>query len=246
MGRAIVILICISIISCTARADGNLMFEQANALYHSKNYDSAAKLYTQLVQNGYCSDDLYYNMGNAFYRSKKIGWAIWSYRKSMDIECDKYALDNYKLAKGQIKNPLLEQNEIFFLRWWRSVYSLFTVNGWAIFALSSFVVYLILTYLSLFRKKRINLGIRYTFLALFLSSFFFMFIKYYNNVNHYEAVLVDAAYFNQIGLKDREKVPEGSEIRILDKEPKGKKGQVLVKLSDLREGFIPKQAVKRL
>lgn len=244
--KLFIIALLISAASFNARAEGNIMFEQANALYHSNNYDSAAKLYTQLVENGFCSDDLYYNMGNAFYRAKKTGWAIWSFRKSMAIDCDSYTLDNYLLAKKQIKKPLLEQKEIFFLRWWRSLYTLFTVNTWSVMALLSFVVFLLLTFLVVVKKKRFNKYLRYSFLALFLSSFLLMFIRYYNACNHYEAVMIDAAYFTQVGGTQTEKIPEGSEVRILDKEPAEKEGQVKVKLSDLREGFIEKAAMKRL
>lgn len=242
------LIICLFISAAvhTARADGNIMFEQANALYHIKNYDSAAKLYTRLVENGFCSDDLYYNMGNAFYRARKVGWAIWSYRKSMAIDCDKYTLDNYRLAKKLIKNPLLEQKEIFFLRWWRSLYSLCTVNVWSIWALLSFVVFLLLTFFKVVKKMRIASFLRYSFLALFLSSFLLMFVRYYNGIHHYEAVMIDAAYFTQEGSTEAEKIPEGSEIRILDKKPHAKDDLMKVKLSDLREGYIDKVAMKPL
>lgn len=233
--------ICFSV-----KAEGNIMFEQANALYHSKNYDSAARLYTQLVQNGYCSDDLYYNMGNAFYKSGKTGWAIWSYKKSMIIRCSKNALDNYRLAKKQIKNPLLEQDEIFFLKWWRGLYSLFTVNGWSIVALISFVIFLLSMFLRLVKKKRFTPLLGYIFLFVFVASILLMMIQYHISVNHYDAVLVESALFQTKDSQYNERLPEGSEISMLNSEPKGREGQVMVKLSDLREGYIPKETIKRL
>jgi len=240
-------LVLLSFTACqTAKAGGNVMFEQANALYHSKNYDSAAKLYTQLIQNGYSSDDLYYNMGNAFYKAGKVGWAIWSYRKSMAIQCTKNTLDNYRLAKKQIKNPLLIRKEIFFLHWWQSLYSLLTVNGWAIFALVCFIFFLLHMYFRLVRKKNWSPTVGYLFLILFLLSAFLMFIQYHNKINHYEAVIVERTPFESENVVDKELIPEGSEIIIVDKDPSNKEGRVLVKLSDLREGFVAKRALKRL
>ncbi len=245
MKRLLVVIILI-FGGITAQAGGNIMFEQANALYHSKNYDSAAKLYTQLVQNGYCSDDLYYNMGNAFFKAGKTGWAIWSYKKSMAIKCHRNTLDNYRLAKKQIKNPLLVQDEIFFLKWWRALFSLFTVNNWSLIALVSFIMFLISMVLRSVKKRSIPPLLSYCLLGLFISSALLMMVRYHNNIHHYEAVVVDHAYFEQLGTNEKERLPEGSEIRIIDKEPTDKEGQVLVKLSDLREGFIAKQAIKRL
>ncbi len=222
------------------------MFEQANALYHSKNYDSAAKLYTQLAMNGYNSDDLYYNMGNAFYKAQKTGWAVWAYRKSMLIHCTPYARDNYLLAKKQIANPLLIQQEIFFLRWWQSLYKLFSVNVWAIISLLSFVFFLVLFYLQVIQKKRFPLFIKYTFLSIFVTAFFLMFVRYYAEVNYYEAVVITNTTFKPAQSSQTEMIPEGSEVKILSKNPDGKKDKILIKLSDLREGWIAKKSIKRL
>ncbi len=244
--RYIALIVLFVLGSLHAQAGGNIMFEQANALYHSKNYDSAAKLYTQLVQNGYCSDDLYYNMGNAFYKAQKIGWAIWSYRKSMQIARRPNTLDNYLLAKKQIKQPLIEQDEIFFVRWWRSLYTLFTVNVWSIIALLGFILFLGVYFFETIKKKRYPKFLRITCLTIFLTAMLFMFVRYHNDVQHYEAVLIDTGLFVSSNDQEKEKIPEGSEVRIIDKNPNGKVDMLLVQLSDLRQGYLPKKVVKRL
>lgn len=229
------------------KAEGNIMFEQANALYHSKNYDSASKLYTQLVENGYYSDDLYYNMGNAFFKVQKTGWAIWSYRKSMNLHCDENTLDNYRLAKKQIRNPLLVQKQIFFIRWWKSLYSLFTVNLWALLALGSFIVFLLIFYAQVVLKKGIPAFLRWTFLSLFLSALLFMFVRYYNDINHYEGVIVSTTNFESKEGGRIDKIPEGCEVKVLNKAPgDAMADKILIQLSDLRQGYVPKQSMKRL
>lgn len=73
----------------TLQAGNNIMFDKANQLYHNKNYDSAAKLYQQMIDDGYCSSDLFYNTGNAYYRLNKIGLAIWCYEKAITIQPEK-------------------------------------------------------------------------------------------------------------------------------------------------------------
>lgn len=230
-----------------AKADGNIMFEQANALYHSKNYDSAAMMYTQLVESGYSSDDLYYNMGNAFYKAQKVGWAIWSYKKAMQINCNQNAIDNYRLAKLQIKKPILVQKEIFFLRWWKSLYSLFTVNAWAVIALVSFIIFLLIFYMQVVKKNGIPSFLRFTFLSVFLTALLLMFVRYSNEINHYEGVLIDSATFESKAGGQKDRIPEGSEVRVIENELDGDDAsKLLVKLSDLREGYIPKNTMKPL
>jgi hypothetical protein len=155
-------------------------------------------------------------------------------------------LDNYLLAKKQIKNPLIEQKEIFFLRWWRSFYSLFSINGWAIIALLSFIAFLAQLYVRLIRKKRLSPIIGNLLLGIFLLCAFLMFIQYYNGIHHYEAVVVERVFFESEGSSEPEKIPEGTEIKIVDKEPANKKGYVLIQLSDLREGYVSKKGIKRI
>ena len=64
-------------------AENNIMFEKANQLYHNKNYDSASVLYQQMIQDGYCHPALYYNAGNAYYRTNQIGMAVWCFKKAL-------------------------------------------------------------------------------------------------------------------------------------------------------------------
>jgi len=74
----------------------------------------------------------------------------------------------------------------------------------------------------------------------------FMFVRYHNDVQHYEAVLIDTGLFVSSNDQEKEKIPEGSEVRIIDKNPNGKVDMLLVQLSDLRQGYLPKKVVKRL
>ena len=50
--------------SLQAKAESHLMFEKANQLYHNRLYDSAAGLYQQMINDGYCDPALFYNAGN--------------------------------------------------------------------------------------------------------------------------------------------------------------------------------------
>ena len=89
------------------------MYVKANQLYHNKDYDSAARLYQQMLNDGYCSPDLYYNAGNAYYRTNQVGLAIWCYKKAIQIHPEKNYIDNLALANKRIREPIEKINEIF-------------------------------------------------------------------------------------------------------------------------------------
>ena len=58
---------------------------QANTAYQNEDYELAIQKYMELISNDYLSADLYYNLGNAYYKSNEIGEAIWAYENAHKI-----------------------------------------------------------------------------------------------------------------------------------------------------------------
>ncbi len=57
-------------------------FFHANALYKDGQYDAAAKEYEQLLQSGLESGNLYFNLGNAYFKAGDRGNAILAYERA--------------------------------------------------------------------------------------------------------------------------------------------------------------------
>src|ERR1041385_7273277 len=51
-------------------------FEAANKLYYEANFTNAAAAYEKLIQSGQGSPALYFNLGNAWFKSGQLGRAI--------------------------------------------------------------------------------------------------------------------------------------------------------------------------
>lgn len=232
-------------------AKGNLMFEKANELYHNKNYDSAAALYSELIENHYCSADLFYNAGNAFYRTNKIGMAIWCYRKSLTINKSKAILDNYLLAKKKIQDPIPLLEDIFFIRWWRTFYSLLSVNQWAVLTLMSFLAYLLMMVYERSRKSKANRSLRRFLPVIFILSAVLLAVRYYNAVNHYEAIIIRSAFYNEKKgtksiISSKERISEGIEVRLVSVGQGPQKDFLLVRLPDAREVWVNRLDIRKL
>ena len=56
--------------------------ESANNLYNTERYHEAAQSYERLVGLGYEDEDLYYNLGNAYYKQDDLGRAILNYMRA--------------------------------------------------------------------------------------------------------------------------------------------------------------------
>ncbi|MCG6551858.1 MAG: SH3 domain-containing protein [Candidatus Magnetominusculus sp. LBB02] len=83
----------------------NDVFKKAALLYTEGKYDEAAKEYYKPIQDGYESGGLYYNIGNCYLKTNRIGYAILYYEKARRlIPVDEDLRANYEFAVSQIKN----------------------------------------------------------------------------------------------------------------------------------------------
>jgi hypothetical protein len=58
------------------------MFLEAGQAYDANRPADAATLYAKLVDQGYESKELYFNLGNAYFKSGKLGQAVLNYRRA--------------------------------------------------------------------------------------------------------------------------------------------------------------------
>lgn len=59
---------------------------KAEKAYDSKKYTEAVNHYERLIKEGFKSYQLYFNLGNSYYRSNEIGKAIYYYELARKIE----------------------------------------------------------------------------------------------------------------------------------------------------------------
>jgi len=91
--------------------DATAAFDAANKLYAQGKFAEAASAYQNLVQNGTVSPALYFNLGNAFFKSSQAGRAIAAYRQAERLTPrDPDVRANLQFARNQVQSPTLQQN----------------------------------------------------------------------------------------------------------------------------------------
>jgi tetratricopeptide (TPR) repeat protein len=76
-------------------------FLQANSEYQKGNYAAAGEIYARILESGMESGPLYYNLGNACFRQKKLGEAIYYWEKALQKSpADQETRENLELANG--------------------------------------------------------------------------------------------------------------------------------------------------
>ena len=102
-------------------------FQRANLLMKQEKYIDAVKAYESILNDGTILCEVFYNLGNAYYRLDSLGFAVWAYSKANLIsprnEDVIYNLNfvNSKLL-GEIKLP----NKFFFQVFYKRIKDSFT------------------------------------------------------------------------------------------------------------------------
>lgn len=90
MNRIIIIvalLISIQLVPVLSFADHNqYLFDQANKLYQQENYLQAIEKYLEIQNNGYESWQLYYNLGNSYYKTRQFGRTILNFERALKLD----------------------------------------------------------------------------------------------------------------------------------------------------------------
>ncbi len=161
-----------------ANENNEAEFDKANNLYKGNHYDKAIVSYNAIINSGYESSDLYFNLANAYYKSDSIAAAILYYEKAKKIApFDEDILVNLKIANLRIKDKI-EQPDEFALSKWVNTFTLAkSADKWAIQSIVSFFVCCSLFALYMWVKtrgqKQMLFVISIVFFLVAVSSLFF-------------------------------------------------------------------------
>jgi tetratricopeptide (TPR) repeat protein len=123
-----------SIFCLAAKADeANTLWQLANHAYQNKNYEAATHLYDSMFRKDIGNAELYYNAGNAYFKSHKMGMAVWCYEKAYQLlPNDEDIETNLKISRLRLVDKIDAAPEFVLFKWWNSFLKLLPVKIWAI------------------------------------------------------------------------------------------------------------------
>ena len=127
--------------------------QEADSAFVQEHYQQAIKLYEEVLKKG-VSAELYYNLGNAYYRTENIPQAILNYERALLLSPgDRDIRFNLQIARSKTFDKIVPESEMFFVTWYRSLVSMMSVDGWARTALIALGLTIILLLVYLFSDK---------------------------------------------------------------------------------------------
>jgi tetratricopeptide (TPR) repeat protein len=113
------------------------LYQKANTLYQEGKVSEARDLYESIESNGYVSGDLYYNLGNAYYRLGDLGRAILNYERAARLmPADDDLRHNLQLANLRVVDRIEPTPRLFIWDTWDSIKGMMSSQTatWAAYA----------------------------------------------------------------------------------------------------------------
>ena len=126
--------------------------KNAETAYAAEQYTEAIEIYESLLKNYGASAEVYYNLGNAYYKSGKIAYAILNYERALLLSPGDGDM-RFNLELARLQTDRIEPLQEFFLKKWvRTVQNLIGVDVWAMIGISCFVLFICCLVLYFFSK----------------------------------------------------------------------------------------------
>lgn len=115
----------------------------ADSAYARADYETAVKLYGQLVKQNPTAD-VCYNLGCTYYRIDDIAHSVlWFERALKQSPSDKEVLFNLEMARSKTIDKIVPQHEFILFTYFHQMTNWFSLRTWTIVALLSFTFMLV-------------------------------------------------------------------------------------------------------
>lgn len=228
------------------------LWQMANAAYEQGEWAAAADAYTQISDMGLESAQLYYNMGNAYFRQEELAKAVLYYERALKLDPSyEDARFNLDYVNSITHDKIEVVPEFFVKEWLRNLSEMMSSNAWAV----TFLVLLALT-LALLMVFRLSPVIAWrrvgffaglvTLLLMFAALAFSLWQKNDYDSHDQAVVMVTVTMVKSSPSADNSTdlfvLHEGTKVNILDMTGDWTK----ISLADGRQGWIKTSEIEEI
>lgn len=239
-------LLLLAVFRISLAEDNQSLWKEAAEFYDQGKYTSAIDNYGKLLERGYINPELYYDLGNSYFKSNQLARAIWSYRRALRLNPGfRQAHDNLEYARSFNADQIALKKRGFILDFWGFLTGLSSANGYLVlFAIFWWMAGLIAAW----RIVRLN-GSSWPYYLLIVIVLLAIFSatsaarrESEDRLTHWGVISQQAAEIREGPGADFKKIEvghEGLEFKILDT----RESSSLIELGNGLRGWVDKQAV---
>jgi tetratricopeptide (TPR) repeat protein len=253
--RTLVIILSLIFTCGMANADTAAgQFKKANEAYAAKDFARARDMYQALADSGYQSPELYYNLGNAWYKEGAVAEAILYLEKARKLDPGNEDIDfNLKIANLRVADKIEAAPELALVKKVKDFFGARSSGRWGMWAIVLLWAALVTGAVFLFTRnglvKRICffsglllLGLSFTFLGIAWG-------RYGAETNSRHAIVFATNTYVK-SAPDQQSVDlfilrEGVKVQLLDLSGNWQKIKVPDAKGD-KVGWIPKEHVRAI
>ena len=152
MMKKLVILLFV-FVNMFAQSPDELM-KSANKFYQQGQFEEAVQIYQKILGQGFESGPVYYNLGNAYFKSNKLGYAIFCYEKGLKLDPNDEDLSyNLRIAQARTFDKITELPKLFIITWWEGLVTSLSISVWSFIVIFIFWLLLISLAVYFFSRK---------------------------------------------------------------------------------------------
>ena len=146
----------------TDNVPGAISKSAGDSAYIKEDYATAAQIYEGLLSDGE-SADVYYNLGNSYYKLGEIAKSILNYERALLLQPGNGDIRaNLEVARAKAIDKVELVPEIFFISWIKSLINIMSVDAWAWWGIVSFLFFIVALYFFIFSKQVVLKKIGFT------------------------------------------------------------------------------------
>jgi tetratricopeptide (TPR) repeat protein len=226
-------------------------FEQGNQYYQKENYQAAISSFESIINSGKQSSDVYFNLGNCYYKLHKVAPAIYNYEKALLLSPnDTEIKTNLDFARKMAIDDIKVIPKVGFNKLLSDFTSKYHYDTWAWIAVF-FAILFLLFFAGYYFSRKASLK-RVYFIGLFvgLSGIVLSTASGYYEKSRNENERPAIVFAENTSLKSEPKktspdatvLHEGTKVFILESIANWKK----VELTDETTGWIEENAIKEI
>lgn len=128
MMRIIGIIMLLMVSLQSERISADSLFALGNRYFRIEKYDYALDAYSAILEQVE-HPDLYFNMGNTFYRLGDVGKAVWAYEKGLQFSPRQKDLNhNLDIVNTRVQDRIEMPQGYFFIEWYSSLKNQYTLQ----------------------------------------------------------------------------------------------------------------------
>jgi len=143
-------------------------FNAGNQLYQQGQYEQSVEKYQLVLQAGFESGELYFNLGNVYYKLNQLGLARLYYeRAAILLKNDEALTDNLALLNQRLIDKIPVPPQFFLFNWWDALLGIFNIHLLTWLTAGFFIIFLSFAAL---RRHALKRGRSRQFRSIYITS----------------------------------------------------------------------------